>query len=121
MNLQVRNAIRAKVLADLLVVLAPFAPHVAEELWHSAIGNDTTICDAQWPEFKEEYLKESTVNYAVSFNGKTRYNITASVDSTKEEVEKLAVENEAAARWLDGKTIKKVIVVPGKIVNIVIG
>ena len=110
-----------KVLADLLVVLAPFAPHVAEELWHSAIGNDTTICDAQWPEFKEEYLKESTVNYAVSFNGKTRYNITASVDSTKEEVEKLAVENEAAARWLDGKTIKKVIVVPGKIVNIVIG
>ncbi len=110
-----------KVLADLLVVLAPFAPHVAEELWHSAIGNDTTICDAQWPEFKEEYLKESTVNYAVSFNGKTRYNITASVDATKEEVEKLAVENEAAARWLDGKTIKKVIVVPGKIVNIVIG
>lgn len=57
----------------------------------------------------------------MSFNGKTRYNITASVDSTKEEVEKLAVENEAAARWLDGKTIKKVIVVPGKIVNIVIG
>ncbi len=110
-----------KVLADLLVVLAPFAPHVAEELWHSAIGNDTTICDAQWPEFKEEYLKEATVNYAVSFNGKTRYNITASVDATKEEVEKLAVENEAAARWLDGKTIKKVIVVPGKIVNIVIG
>ena len=110
-----------KVLADLLVVLAPFAPHVAEELWYSAIGNDTTICDAQWPEFKEEYLKESTVNYAVSFNGKTRYNITASVDATKEEVEKLAVENEAAARWLDGKTIKKVIVVPGKIVNIVIG
>ena len=110
-----------KVLADLLVVLAPFAPHVTEELWNSAIGNETTICDARWPEFNEDYLKESTVNYAVSFNGKTRYNITAAADAGKEEVEKLALENEGAARWLEGKTIRKIIVVPGKIVNIVIG
>ncbi len=108
-----------KVLADLLVVLAPFAPHVTEELWHSAIGNNSTICDAVWPEFNEDYLKESTVNYAVSFNGKTRYNITAAADASKEEVEKAALENEGAARWLEGKTIRKIIVVPGKIVNIV--
>ncbi|MDE5554331.1 MAG: leucine--tRNA ligase, partial [Muribaculaceae bacterium] len=108
-----------KVLAELLIVLAPFAPHVTEELWHSAIGNTTSICDAQWPEFNEDYLKESTVNYAVSFNGKTRYNVSAAADASKEEVEKLALEHEGAARWLEGKTVRKVIVVPGKIVNIV--
>lgn len=108
-----------KVLADLLVVLAPFAPHVTEELWHTAIGNDTTICDAQWPAYNEDYLKESSVNYAVSFNGKTRYNITASADATKEEVEAAALAHEGAVRWLEGKTVRKVIVVPGKIVNIV--
>lgn len=110
-----------KVLSDLLVVLAPFAPHVTEELWHSAIGEKTTICDANWPEFNEDYLKESSVNYAVSFNGKTRYNITAPADASKEEVEAMALANEGAAKWLDGKTVRKVIVVPGKIVNIVIG
>ena len=108
-----------KVLADLLVVLAPFAPHVTEELWHTAIGHDTTICDAQWPAYNEDYLKESSVNYAVSFNGKTRYNITASADATKEEVEAAALAHEGAVRWLEGKTVRKVIVVPGKIVNIV--
>ena len=108
-----------KVLADLLVVLAPFAPHVTEELWHTAIGHDTTICDAQWPAYNEDYLKESSVNYAVSFNGKTRYHITASADATKEEVEAAALAHEGAARWLEGKTVRKVIVVPGKIVNIV--
>ena len=108
-----------KVLADLLVVLAPFAPHVTEELWHSAIGKESTICDAQWPAFNEEYLKESTVNYAVSFNGKTRYNISAAADASKEEVEKMALEHEGAARWLEGVTVRKIIVVPGKIVNIV--
>ena len=108
-----------KVLADLLVVLAPFAPHVTEELWHAAIGIDTTICDAQWPAYNEDYLKESSVNYAVSFNGKTRYNITASADATKEEVEAAALAHEGAVRWLEGKTVRKVIVVPGKIVNIV--
>ncbi len=58
-----------QVLSQLVVILAPFAPHVSEELWH-ALGNDTTVCDAQWPSFNEEYLREDTVNYAVSFNGK---------------------------------------------------
>ncbi|MDE6371256.1 MAG: leucine--tRNA ligase, partial [Duncaniella sp.] len=110
-----------EVLSDLLVILAPFAPHIAEELWHSALGHDTTICDAQWPKWNEEYLVESTVNYAVSFNGKARFNIQVPADTPKEEVEKTALENEAAAKWLEGKTIKKVIVVPNKIVNVVIG
>ena len=92
---------------------------MTEELWHAAIRNKTSICDAAWPAFNEDYLKESTVNYAVSFNGKTRYNISAAADASKEEVEKIALEHEGAARWLEGKTIRKIIVVPGKIVNIV--
>ena len=109
------------VLGDLLVILAPFAPHITEELWHSALGNDTTICDAKWPEWDEKYLVESTVNYAVSFNGKARFNIQVAADTPKDEVERLALSNEGAAKWIDGKTIRKVIVVPNKIVNIVIG
>ena len=109
------------VLGDLLVILAPFAPHITEELWHSALGNDTTICDAKWPEWDEKYLVESTVNYAVSFNGKARFNIQVAADTPKDEVERLALSNEGAAKLIDGKTIRKVIVVPNKIVNIVIG
>ena len=109
-----------EVLADLIVLLAPFAPHVSEELWHSALGQNTTVCDARWPEWNEQYLKESSVNYAVSFNGKARFNISVPADMPKEEVEKTALSDEAASKWLDGKTIVKIIVVPGKIVNIVI-
>ncbi len=109
-----------EVLADLLVLLAPFAPHVSEELWH-AIGNGGTICDAQWPQWDEKYLKEANVNYPVSFNGKPRFNISVPADMPAQEVQKLALENEAAAKWIEGKTVRKVIVVPGKIVNVVVG
>ena len=109
-----------EVLEPLAVVLAPFAPHVSEELWHNALGHDTTVCDARWPEWNEEYLRELSVNYAVSFNGKARFNISVPADMSKEEVEKTALGNEQAAKWLDGKTIVKVIVVPGKIVNVVV-
>ena len=116
-----QNCHSREVLADLLVVLAPFAPHVAEELWHTAIGNETTICDAVWPKWNEDFLKESSVTYAVSFNGKARWNLTVDASTPKDEIEKLALENEASAKWLDGKDVKRVIVVPGKIVNIVVG
>ena len=108
------------ILEQVLVVLAPFAPHITEELWH-ALGNNTTICDAEWPVHNEEYLKEANVTYAVSFNGKARYNIEVPVDTPREEVEKLALEHESAAKWIDGKSIRKIIVVPNKIVNIVVG
>ncbi len=109
------------ILEPLLIVLAPFAPHIAEELWHSALGHDTTINDAQWPEWNEEYLVESMARYAVSFNGKARFNIEVPADMSADEVQAVAMADEAAAKWLDGKTVRKVIVVPGKIVNIVVG
>ncbi len=109
------------VLEQLLIVLAPFAPHVAEELWHNALGHDTTVCDAVWPDFCEEYLKESSVTMAVSFNGKARFNITVPADADADSIQQTAMADPAAEKWLDGKTVRKVIVVPGKIINIVIG
>ncbi len=111
------------VLSDLVVVLAPFAPHVAEELWHSALGHtlEESVCDAVWPRHDEKFLREDSVTIAVSFNGKARYNITVPAEMPREEVERLALEHESAAKWLDGKTIRKIIVVPGKIVNVVVG
>lgn len=120
-ELSKQNCHSREVLGDLLIVLAPFAPHVAEELWHSALGNENTIFDAAWPVWNEEYLKESAVNYAVSFNGKARFTMTVDASLGASEVEKLALENENSAKWLEGKTVRKVIVVPGKIVNIVVG
>ena len=103
----------------LVVLLAPFAPHIAEELWH-VLGHDTTVCDAEWPTWNEEYLKESTVKYTVLFNGKPRYNIEVPAGTAQDEVQRIALSDEGAARWLDGKQPKKVIVVPNKIVNVVI-
>ena len=108
------------ILEPLVIVLAPFAPHIAEELWHE-LGHDTTVCDAQWPQYDEKYLVENTANYAISFNGKVRFNLALPADMPKEEVEKTALAHEYSAKWLEGKQIRKVIVVPKKIVNIVLG
>ena len=109
----------SEILSGLIILLAPFAPHIAEELWHK-LGHETTVCDAQWPIHNEEYLKESSVNYAVSFNGKARFNIQLPADASREDVEKAALADPAAQKWIEGKTIRKVIVVPGKICNIVV-
>ena len=120
-ELSSQKCVSRSVLSQLLIVLAPFAPHVTEELWHTALGCDTTICDAPWPTFNEDYLKEDVVTMAVSFNGKARYNIQVAADMPREEIEKVALSADGAAKWLDGKTVRKIIVVPGKIVNIVVG
>lgn len=100
-------------------VIAPFAPHIAEEFWHR-LGHDTSVVDAAWPEVDESALVEDSVKYPVSVNGKTRFTIEVPAGSSREDVEKTALAHEAAAKWLDGKTPKKVIVVPNRIVNIVI-
>jgi leucyl-tRNA synthetase len=107
------------VLSDLIVVLSPFAPHIAEELWHR-LGHDTTVCDARFPDYNEEYLKESSVKYTISFNGKARYTLDFPIDATRETVENAVLTNESSQKWLEGKTPKKIIVVPNKIVNVVI-
>lgn len=108
-----------EVLQTLVVLLAPFAPHVAEELWH-ALGNTTTVCDATWPKFDEAHLKEDTVTLGISFNGKTRFTLDFPADASKEDIEKAALESEHSVKHLEGKTVVKVIVVPGRIVNIVV-
>ncbi len=100
-------------------VIAPFAPHMAEEFWHR-LGNEGSVVDAEWPSYDESALAEDTVKYPVSFNGKTRYFIEVPADADKAAVEKLALGDESAAKWLGDKTPKKVIVVPGRIVNIVL-
>ena len=104
---------------DIVVLLAPFAPHISEELWH-VLGHEGTVCDAQWPAWNEEYLKESTVKYTVMFKGRPRYNIEVPAGTDAAEVERVALAHEGAAKWLEGKTPKKVIVVPNKIVNVVV-
>ena len=108
-----------RALSDLVVLIAPFCPHVAEELWH-ALGNATTVCDAPWPEFCEDYLKEDSVTLSISFNGKTRFTLDFPTGASKEEIERATLADAQTARYIEGKQVKKVIVVPGRIVNIVI-
>ena len=110
---------KKSILEPLVILLTPFAPHVAEELYH-ALGNTNTVCDAVFPVCNEEYLKESSFNYPISFNGKVRFTIELPADMSKEDVEKTAMANEMTAKYLEGKTPKKIIVVSGKIVNIVL-
>ena len=107
------------VLSTFVVLLAPFAPHIAEELWH-ALGNTTSVCDAEWPEFCEDYLKEDSVTLGISFNGKTRFTLDFPADAAAADIEKAALEAEQSQRYLEGMTVAKVIVVPGRIVNIVL-
>ncbi len=107
------------ILEPLSIILAPFAPHIAEEIYHLC-GNTTTVCKAAFPECEEQYLVENSVKYPVSFNGKVRFTIELPADMLPQDVETTALAHTETAKWLDGKTIKKVIVVPKKIVNIVV-
>ena len=107
------------VLEQVVALLAPFAPHIAEELWH-ALGHTTTVCDAEWPKYDEQYLKEDTQTLSISFNGKTRFTLDFPADATKEAIQEAALTSEQAQKHLEGKQVVKVIVVPGRIVNIVV-
>ena len=105
---------------DLFVrLLAPFCPHFAEEVWH-VLGHDTTVCDAAWPEWNEDYLKEDSVSLTISFNGKPRFQMEFPAGADKDFIEKAALENPQTAKYMEGKQHVKTIVVPGKIVNIVV-
>ncbi len=106
------------ILEPLLILISPYAPHIAEELWQR-LGHSTSIAYAPFPVFDESYLIESTKNYPISFNGKMRFTLELGLDLTKEQIEKTVMEHEKTIAQLQGRTPKKVIVVPGKIVNIV--
>ena len=107
-----------KVLQPLLVLISPYAPHIAEELW-GQLGNIASISTAPFPEFDASHLVESSKNYPISFNGKMRFTLELPMDMSKEDIEAAVLANEKTIAQLDGRTPKKVIVVPGKIVNIV--
>ena len=111
---------KREILEPLAIILSPYAPHAAEELW-SLLGHKESISIAPWPEFNEKYLIESNFNYPVSFNGKMRFLLELPIDMGKEEIEKAVLSHEDSQKWIEGKTIKKVIIVPKKIVNIVVG
>ena len=105
-------------LRNLVILIAPFAPHIAEELWQH-LGEKDSVCNAQWPTWNEAYLTENEVQLTISFNGKARFQMTFPIDASKEDVETAALNDERSKKYIDGKTIVKVIVVPKKIVNIV--
>ncbi len=110
---------KKEILEPLIITLAPFAPHVCEELWDT-LGHTTSVCDAQWPAFNEEYLKEDVINYTISFNGKARFNMEFPADAASDAIQAAVLADKRSQKWTEGKTPKKVIVVPKKIVNVVI-
>ncbi len=111
---------KREILEPLAVLLSPYAPHIAEELWHK-LGNEGTVNYAKFPQWEEKYLKENSFTFPVSFNGKTRFKIELPADMSKDEIEKAALAAPEAQKWIEGKTIRKVIVVPKRIINIVVG
>jgi leucyl-tRNA synthetase len=110
---------KREILEPLLILLAPFAPHISEELWH-LLGNKTSIHTASWPIYKEEYLIESTFTYPISINGKTRTELEFPLDMDTAEIEKAVLANETVIKWMEGKPLRKMIVVKGRIVNVVV-
>ena len=101
-----------------MVLISPYAPHIAEELW-SQLGHNESISTTPFPSYDEKYLVESSKEYPISFNGKTRFTMELSLDLSKEDIEKAVMSHEKTMAQLQGRLPKKVIIVPGKIVNIV--
>jgi leucyl-tRNA synthetase len=110
---------KKEILEQLVILLSPFTPHIAEELWE-ALGHTESITNAKFPEYVEAYTVENTCTYAVSFNGKTRFTVDLSKDMSKEDVEAYVRAQDQTAKYVAGGNIVKIIVVPGKIVNIVV-
>lgn len=110
---------KKSVLLPLLILLAPYAPHITEELWHLA-GQSGSVLDASFPEFKEEYVRESAKAYPVAINGKTRTEITIALDATQADVEAIVLGNELVQKWLEGKPPKKIVYVKNRMINVVL-
>ena len=110
---------KRKILEPLLILLVPYAPHIAEELW-SLLGNSSSILDASYPKFEEQYVKESTKVYPIAINGKTRHELTLALDATQQQVEETVLKDEVVQKWLEGKQPKKVIYVKNKMINVVV-
>lgn len=124
-ELQNLNTSSVQILKPLLILLSPFAPHIAEHLWGVCAQAENTEADsiltASWPKWDEKMLVENSVKYPVSFNGKVRFNLELPTSLSKEEIEQEALQAPEAQRWLEGCSVKKIIVVPGRIINIVVG
>ncbi len=118
-ELRSQNCNKRAVLEPLVKLIAPFAPHLAEDLWHS-LGHDSTVCLADFPVLDESFLVEDSIPYPISINGTKRDLIEFPANATKDELKKMALELESVQKWIDGKTIRKVIVVPKRIINIVV-
>ena len=110
---------KKEILEPLLILLTPYAPHIAEDLYH-ALGNSDSILNAVYPKLENKYLTESEKEYPVSINGKMRTTITISLEASQADVEKIVLNNEIIQKWVEGKTPKKIIFVKGKMVNVVI-
>ena len=109
-----------ELLKTLVILIAPFAPHIAEELWE-ALGEQGSVCDSQWPTWNEEYLVENSVKMGVAFNGKTRFDMEFPADASNDDIQQSVLADERAGKYLEGFSIKKVIIVPKRMVNIVLG
>ena len=113
------NCSKREILEPLVVLLSPFAPHIAEELWHQ-LGHETSVTQASFPEYRQELTVDNSVKYPVSFNGKTRFFIDAPASATPADVEALVRGHESTPKYVGELSILKVIVVPGRIVNVVL-
>lgn len=110
---------KRSILEPLLILLTPFAPHVSEELWHQ-LGNTTSILDAAFPLFEEQYVRESAFNYPVAINGKTRTEMGFALDADNGSIEQEVLANEVVQKWMEGKPLKKIVIVQGRMINIVV-
>ena len=110
---------KKEILEPMVVLLSPFAPHMAEELWQN-LGHDSSVTEASFPEYVAAYAAEDNVTYPVQFNGKMRFTVELPKSASPAEVEAAVRSMEQTAKWSEGKNIVKVIVVPGRIINIVL-